>query len=307
MMSNGVGIDELNREMKLSGCAEMVSGSGGLPKMRLKSGSSTAEIYLHGAQITSWKPNGADEVLFLSEQSHWEEGRAIRGGIPICFPWFRAKPDDPEAPIHGFVRTKEWRIESVGETTKAPAEVVFSTESDEASRAWWPFDFRLEYRIAIGETLKLELEMKNTGQTGVRFQEALHTYFNVGDVKRARVHGLDGTPYLDNIDGNQEKQQRADLAFTRQTDNAYRNATGPVEIHDPVLHRRVRTEKRNSASTIVWNPWSDGAAKLTDLTNTEWRRMLCVEGGNVLDFAVELEPGTAHVLGIEISVEMNSD
>ena len=195
----------------------------------------------------------------------------------------------------------------MGETTKGLAEAVFSTESDEASKVRWPFDFRLEYRIAIGETLKLELEMKNTGPTGVRFQEALHTYFNVGDVKPARVHGLDGVFYLDNTDGNREKQQRADLAFTRQTDNAYRNATGPVEIHDPVLHRRVRTEKRNSASTIVWNPWSDGAAKLADLADAEWRRMLCVEGGNVLDCAIELEPGAAHVLGIEISVQMNSD
>lgn len=306
-MSNGAGVDELNREVKLSGCAEVVTGNGGFPKMRLKCGSSTAEIYLYGAQITSWKPNGSDEVLFLSEQSHWEEGKPIRGGIPICFPWFRGKADDPEAPTHGFVRTKEWRIESVGQTTKDLAEAVFSTESDEASRAWWPFDFRLEYRVAIGETLKLELEMKNIGQTGVRFQEALHTYFNVGDVKRARVQGLDGIFYLDNVDGNSEKQQRADLVFTGPTDNAYRNATGPVDILDPVLHRKLRTEKQNSASTIVWNPWSDGAGKLADLADGEWRRMLCVEGGNVLDSSVELGPGAAQVLGIEISAQMESD
>lgn len=305
-MSDGAGIDELNREMKLSGCAEMLTGNGGFPKMRLKSSSSTAEIYLYGAQITSWKPNGVEEVLFLSEQSHWEEGRAIRGGIPVCFPWFRARPDDPQAPTHGFVRTKEWRIESVGETTKGLAEAVFSTESDEASRAWWPFDFRLEYRIAIGETLKLELEMKNTGQTGVRFQEALHTYFNVGDVKRVRVQGLDGVSYLDNTDGNREKLQSADVIPAGQTDNAYRSATGPVEILDAVLHRRLRTDKQNSGSTIVWNPWSDGAAKMADMADGEWQRMLCVEGGNVLDGSVELEPGASHVLGIEISLLMDS-
>lgn len=297
-----VGSNELNREVQLSGCAEVVSGNGGFPKMRLQSNSSVAEIYLYGAQVTSWKPDGAEEVLFLSDQSHWREGQAIRGGIPVCFPWFREKADDPNAPKHGFVRTKEWHIDSIGETTNGAAEAIFSTESDEVSKAWWPFDFHLEYRITLAQTLKLELEMKNTGQIPLCFEEALHSYFRVSDVARVRVTGLDRLQYLDNRDGNRKKTQAGDLLIAGQSDNAYQLADGTVEIVDPIFRRTLRTEKQNSSSTIVWNPWSEGAEGLADLGDSDWRHMLCVEGANILDSAVSLLPGEAHTMTIAISV-----
>src|SRR5579864_5103239 len=120
-------------------------------------------MYLHGAQVTSWKPAGNDEVLFLSTKSRWQEGQAIRGGIPVCFPWFRAKADDPKAPSHGFVRTRLWQLESISEGSGDSVVVLLSTESDDDCRRWWPFEFRLEYRITAGRDLKLELTMRNTG------------------------------------------------------------------------------------------------------------------------------------------------
>ena len=141
-------------------------GNGGLPKIQIETASATAEIYLHGAQVTAWKPADADEVLFLSEKSQWAEGKAIRGGIPVCFPWFRAKADDPQAPAHGFVRTKEWEVESITAEQDDSVCVRFSTGSDDTTRRWWPFDFRLEYRITVARDLKLELTMKNTGAFG---------------------------------------------------------------------------------------------------------------------------------------------
>jgi len=248
-------------------------------------------------------PAGADEVLFVSEKSHWEAGHAIRGGIPICFPWFRAKADDKSAPSHGFVRTKEWRIESISAEAEDSVRVCLSTESDESTRRWWPFDFRLEYRITVGAKLRLELVMKNSGQSALRFEEALHSYFKVGDVERVRVRGLDRVVYLDNRDGNREKSQSGDVALSRQTDNAYKDATGPVEIVDPLLRRVLKTEKRGSASTIVWNPWSDGASAMADLEDDEWSRMICAEGGNILMSAVSLSPGKSHGMAIRISVE----
>ena len=182
-----------------------------MPKILIEAKAASAEIYLYGAQVTSWMPAGADEVLFVSEKSHWEAGRAIRGGIPICFPWFRAKADDKSAPSHGFVRTKEWRVESISAEAENSVRVCLSTESDDSTRRWWPFDFRLEYRITVGAKLRLELVMKNSGQSALRFEEALHTYFKVGDVKRVRVRGLDGADYLDNREGNSEKIQRGDV------------------------------------------------------------------------------------------------
>jgi glucose-6-phosphate 1-epimerase len=142
--------DALNRQLGISGRAKVMSGNGGLPKLEVTTKSATAEIYLHGAQVTSWQPAGAEEVIFLSGYSQWEDGRAIRGGIPVCFPWFRAKAADPEAPAHGFVRTREWQLESVIAEEDGSVIAVFSTESDSSTRRWWPNEFRLALRIEIG-------------------------------------------------------------------------------------------------------------------------------------------------------------
>lgn len=301
-MANEARILAMNEHFAIPGGVRIVAGNGGLPKIQIQLASAEAEVYLHGAQVTSWRPTGAEEALFVSEKSHWEEGRPIRGGIPVCFPWFRGKADDPKAPAHGFVRTKEWHLESISEVSGGSVCVYLSTESDEATRRWWPFDFRLEHRITVGEGLKLELRTKNVGESELQFEEALHTYFRVGDVERVKVTGLDGAAYLDNRDGNRRKTQAGERRLSAQTDDAFVGVSGTVEIVDEVLRRRLKTEKRNSNSTIVWNPWCDGAGSMADLGADEWRRMLCVEGGNILDAAVRLEPGEAHTLTIEIHV-----
>ena len=301
-MENKAGVAGLSERFAIPGVAQVVSGNGGFPRIVIETSAATAEIYLYGAQVTSWKPAGTDEVLFVSDKSYWEVGRAIRGGIPVCFPWFRAKADDPHAPSHGFVRTREWQLESISQEAGDSVCVCLSTASDESTRRWWPFDFRLEYCITIAKSLRLELRMKNCGQSALRFEEALHTYFKVGDVEKARVRGLDGVAFLDNRDSNREKKQSSDLAISRQTDNAYMNTIGVVELFDPILGRTLKTEKQGSASTIVWNPWSDGASSMADLGKDEWRGMLCAEGANILSSAVTLDSGQSHAMTITISV-----
>ncbi|MGA2536158.1 MAG: D-hexose-6-phosphate mutarotase [Terracidiphilus sp.] len=295
-------IDDLNCRFGIAGLVQLVPGNGGLPKLLVTSAASSAEIYLHGAQVTSWCPVGADEVIFLSEHSHWQDGRAIRGGIPICFPWFRAKGDDAKAPSHGFVRTKEWRLDSVTANVDGTVIVVCSTESDESTRRWWPHEFRLEHRVSIGQTLRLELIAHNTGSTPFSFEEALHTYFRVSDAESVHVRGLDQVTYLDNTDGNREKLQTGDVVFNQATDSAYLNIESACELIDPMLHRTIRTDKQYSATTVVWNPWQQGAAALADLGDEEWRWMACVEAGNIRLAAVTLAPGQAHTLGATLSV-----
>jgi glucose-6-phosphate 1-epimerase len=295
-------IDALNRRYGISGVVQVVAGNGGLPKVRVATSSFTAEIYLHGAQVTAWQSAGAEEAIFLSEQSHWRDGQAIRGGIPICFPWFRAKADDPQAPSHGFVRTREWRLDSVTVEEDGSAIVVCSTESDASTRRWWPYEFRLVHRVTIGRTLRLELIASNIGSTPLRFEEALHTYLRVGDARRVRVRGLDQVAYLDNTDGNREKVQSGDLVFSATTDNAYLDTEGVLDLIDPILGRAIRTEKENSATTVVWNPWREGAAALSDLGDDEWQRMACVEASNILGSAVSLAPGEEHTMRATLSV-----
>jgi glucose-6-phosphate 1-epimerase len=294
-------IEALNRRFGIPNVVEVISGNGGLPEIRVTAPWASAEIYLHGAQLTSWQPVHAEEVLFLSKHSHWEEGRAIRGGIPVCFPWFRSKGDAPMAPAHGFVRTKEWRLESV-KIDQESVVVICSTENGESTYRWWPHPFRLVHILSIGKSLRLELIVENTGQTPFHFEEALHAYFQVSRVENVSIRGLDQIAYLDNTDGNHKKTQLGDLIFTAKTDNAYVDFHGAAELLDPTWRRSIRTEKANSATTVVWNPWQEGAASLGDLGDEEWQQFACVEASNILGSAISLAPGQEHRMQATISV-----
>jgi glucose-6-phosphate 1-epimerase len=286
-------VEELDRSFGIPGVARVCEGNDGLLRVQINGSQVEGEIYLHGAQVTSWKPAGSDEVLFVSKKSRWQEGQAIRGGIPICFPWFRAKVDDPKAPAHGFVRTKSWQLESIVEDESGVA-VSMSTESDEHTRRWWPADFRLVYRIVLGSELSLELTCTNTGETDLRFEEALHTYNRISDVANVRLQGLDAVEFLDNIDSNKAKIHNGEVTISSATDSAFISTQSDVDLIDPQLSRHIRLKKTNSLTTVVWNPWREGAAHLGDLGDGEWTQFLCVEASNVLDASVTLTPGEKH-------------
>jgi glucose-6-phosphate 1-epimerase len=301
-MSTELTIEELERRFAIEGTAHVAPGKGGLPKVRVSTPRAEGEMYLHGAQVTLWKPAGAEEVIFVSDRAQWHEGIAIRGGIPICFPWFRAKADDPRAPSHGFVRTKAWQLESIAREGDDVV-VAMSTASDDDTRKWWPFDFRVIHRVTFGSELKLELTVTNTGSNAFRFEEALHAYHRVGHIEKVRITGLDGVSYLDNTESNREKTQQGDVVITKQTDNAYLDAEHPIELLDGKMHRRISTAKEHSRTTVVWNPWREGAKSLSDLGDDEWQQMACVEVSNILGFAVELAPGQEHTLRANIAVQ----
>jgi len=294
-------IAESYHQFEIAGLAEVVEGNGGLPKVHITTPECTGEIYLHGAHITSWKPSGAEEVLFLSPKSRWEHGRAIRGGIPICFPWFASKSDDPTAPAHGFVRTKAWQLESISQVERAVTVSMF-TESDESTKRWWPADFRLVYRATFGPELGLELLMSNTGRSALRFEEALHAYHRVGHIQDARLRGLDGVQYLDKTDSNRKKMQHGEIAITAETDRIFLDTAGAIELDDPVMHRATRVMKENSRTTVVWNPWIQKAQALSDLGDDEWTQMICIESSNVSGFAVDLAPGQQHTMKARVRV-----
>jgi glucose-6-phosphate 1-epimerase len=252
-------------------------------------------MYLHGAHVISWKPAGKEEVFFLSSQSRWEHDRAIRGGIPICFPWFGGKADDPNAPAHGFVRTKAWQLESIAQAGDTVTVSMF-TESDEDTKRWWPADFRVVYRVTFASELRLELVATNTGKTSLRFEEALHAYHRVGNVLQTRLGGLSTVHYIDKTDANRKKTQQGEIAIVSETDRVYLDTTDAIEMEDPVLRRGTHVAKENSRTTVVWNPWVQKAHSLTDFADDEWMQMICIETSNVSDFAVELAPGQTHTM-----------
>jgi glucose-6-phosphate 1-epimerase len=305
---NGVlNIAELDRQQGIPGVAKISEGNSGLARVQITCASGKGEMYLHGAHVTSWKPAGNEEVLFVSTKSRWEEGQAIRGGIPICFPWFRAKLDNPHAPAHGFVRTKAWQLESIVVAENRENEngvtVTMFTQSDEHTRKWWPGEFRLVHRVTFGSELRLELVCMNTGTTPFRFEEALHTYNRVAGIQDAQLRGLDGVSYLDNTESNKKKTQRGDVIIASPTDNAYCNTQNEVDLLDASKKRRIRLRKERSLTTVVWNPWSEGAARLQDLGDGEWRQYLCVEASNIMDAAIQLAPGQEHRMAAVLTVD----
>jgi glucose-6-phosphate 1-epimerase len=298
---------ELDRQLGIPGVARVSEGNSGLARVQITGAFGEGEMYLHGAHVTSWRPAGNEEVLFLSTKSRWEEGQAIRGGIPICFPWFRAKLDDPHAPAHGFVRTKTWQLESIVEVENKENEkgiaVTMFTESDDRTRKWWPGGFRLVHRVTFGSQLRLELACVNTGTTPFRFEEALHTYNRIANIQDARLQGLDGGSYLDNTESNKKKTQNGDVAIASPTDSAYCNTQNEVDLLDANKKRRIRLRKEHSLTTVVWNPWSEGAARLHDLGDGEWKQFLCVEASNILDAAIHLAPGEEQRMAAVLTVE----
>ena len=294
-------VPELDRRFGIPGIARVCEGEGGLARVDISSPVARGKMYLHGAHVTSWRPGGGDEVLFLSTKSRWEEGQAIRGGIPICFPWFRGKADDPTAPAHGFVRTRSWQLYSIIEDQDGVAVTVF-IESDLQTRRWWPGEFRLVHRVTFGTQLKLDLVCLNTGKELFHFEEALHTYNRVADVKNVRLAGLDGTRFLDNTDSNQAKTQVGDVTIASQTDNAFINTGSAVDLLDPGMQRRIHLRKTKSDTTVVWNPWQEGASRMRDLGEDEWKQFLCVEASNIIGAAVTLAPEQEHTMSAVLSV-----
>jgi glucose-6-phosphate 1-epimerase len=294
-------IAELDRRLGIPGIARIVAGKGGLAKVAIATRDTAAEVYLRGAHVTSWQPRGMKEVLFVSSKSCWEDNRAIRGGVPICFPWFGPKADDPNAPAHGFVRTMAWQLESIVRAGEAVTVSLF-TESNDDTKRRWPADFHLVYRATFGSELNLELVVTNTGRNSLRFEEALHTYFRVGHIQKSRVEGLNTLWYVDKTDSNRRKTQQGPLVIVSETDRVYLNSKGEIDLEDRSLRRRIGVAKENSFTTVVWNPWVEKAKTFSDFGAAEWMQMICVETSNVSDFAVELAAGQQHKMQMIVRV-----
>jgi glucose-6-phosphate 1-epimerase len=290
-------LSELQR-FALPGIAQIVSGRGGLPAVQVQTPTATGTVYLLGAHVAAWKPAGFDEVLWLSEKSNWETGKAVRGGVPICFPWFGPRKD---APVHGTARLRSWELESIRQQP-AGVEVCLTLRHDEAARAFWPHDFLLRQRVTFGTQLTMALELTNTGSAPFAAEEALHTYFAVGDVRGIRITGLAGANYLDKTDNARQKQQQGDIAITAETDRVYLDTLGAVTVEDPGKRRRLTISKENSRDTVVWNPWIAKAKAMADFGDDEWPAMLCVETCNVAAHPVTLPPGQTHIMKARIAV-----
>ncbi len=269
----------------------------GLVRISIATPLATAEVYLQGAHIARYQPAGAAPVLFLSEKTHLTPGKAIRGGVPIIFPWFGARAGHPESPAHGFARTMEWEIESLARRDNGDIHLVLRLSSNAATLAQWPHEFTIRHRITIGAQLHMALEVENRSDAPFTFEEALHTYLAVGDVRSASVTGLENTTYLDKVDEGQRKLEgTAPIRFTGETDRVYLDTTTTCIAEDTALARRIAVDKTGSATTVVWNPWIAKAKAMADFGDDEWPAMLCIETTNADADRITLPPNSTHVM-----------
>jgi glucose-6-phosphate 1-epimerase len=287
--------------------AELVvveAGAGGLERARVRGAHASAELFLQGGHLTHWQPHGGAPVLFLSRRAVYAPGQAIRGGVPLVFPWFGPHVTDRSAPMHGFARSRPWRLVTSGPGADAAVVLELALDDDAATRALWPATFRLRYCVTVGETLGLALEVVNTSPAPFTFEAALHTYLAVGDVTAVSIAGLEGTPYIDKVDAMARKRQGpTPLRLTGETDRVFLGTRARCVVADPALGRRLVVDKAGSATTVVWNPWSAKTAGITDLEPDDWCRMVCVETANAADDAITLAPGARHVTSATLRVE----
>lgn len=280
----------------LPGSVTFGAGRGGLPTVRVDSAAGVAEVYLQGAHVASWVPRGQAPVLWMSAESRFEPGVPIRGGVPICFPWFGVHPDGPQ---HGLVRTLDWMLADAVDDGSTVRLTFVLRDTEWTWESAWPHEFEARYVVSVGATLGLSLAVTNLSAGAVSFEEALHTYFSVGDVRSISVTGLEGLPYTEaSGSGNHDDGPlRLDAAITRTVAGA-----ATAAIVDPALARVVRVDRARAANTVVWNPWSAQAATMPDFGDEEWQSMLCVETGNVGDARVRLAAGSTHEFSTTISV-----
>jgi glucose-6-phosphate 1-epimerase len=284
--------EEVEARFGIPGALRFEDGQGGLVRGAIATAQAQAEIYLHGAQIASWTPAGHTPALFLSPKAVFAAGKPIRGGVPIVFPWFGPPADGKPGPMHGFARTSVWEVESTRMRGDGAVELALTLVTER---------FAVRFVAAIGHSLAMSLEIKNQSESEARFEEALHTYLAVGDAAQISIEGLGGAEYIDKTDGFARKhQEQTLLRITGETDSVYLNTAAECVVHDPAGSRAVKIGKSGSASTVVWNPWSDKSGSFPDLGPDEWRKFVCVETANVGENAVVLPPGGVHAMTANI-------
>jgi D-hexose-6-phosphate mutarotase len=300
-------LQSLNETFAITNQLAFTSGPGSLTLAEVRNRHAAATVSLYGAQVLAFQPHDRRPVLWRSERSLYQPGKAIRGGVPICWPWFGPHPSDPSKPAHGFARTAVWSVLATAALANGATQMRLRLRDSDATYALWPHSFDLRAVITVGPELRVELIVRNFGGEPYTYGGALHSYFAVGDVGAIAIQGLDGCEYIDQADGNQRKTQQGPVAIGGETDRVYLNTIDTCIIEDPALGRRINVAKVGSRTTVVWNPWAEKARRLADFGDEEYRTMVCVETANAHGDSVTISPGGEHRLAAIIGVEESGD
>ena len=295
----------LNARYGARGRIAFREGPGGFTVAVLACQRGSCEVCLHGGHVLSYRPIGHAPVLWLSAHSLYEPGKPIRGGIPVCWPWFGACPGRDDLPMHGFARLCEWSIVGT-EYSNEKSDLRLVLRDTPETRAVWPHAFELELHVILGDTLTLRLTSRNTGGEPFTYTEALHGYYAVRQIADVCVMGLEGAEFSDRLSPDPAPlTEESPVVFRAETDRIYSD-DGEVVVSDPGIGRDIVLTKSGSASTVVWNPWIAKSRRMADFGDDEYLRMLCVEQANVGDAAITLPPGKSHTLALTIRPDLKS-
>lgn len=284
-------IEQLNRDHGIAGQVEFIEGQGGFPFIRVNNAKASALISVYAGQVLSFRPAGrTDDLMFLSEQAYYQAGKAIKGGVPICWPWFGPDPEGKGRPAHGFVRNRMWDVIETGVAANGDTQVVLGLTDTPETQAIWPHAFILALEITVGEALNLELVTRNMGSEAFSITQAFHTYFSVGDIHQTRVSGLEGRQYIDKVEGGQQKTQSGAVTINSEVDRIYLDVLNDILIHDAAMKRQIRIASQGSETAVVWNPWAKISAEMGDLQDDDYLRLLCVETTNAATDIITIQP-----------------
>jgi glucose-6-phosphate 1-epimerase len=291
-------------EFEIENELQFVDIEHGFTYIEINNAKAHATISTYSGQVLSYRPKTQkDDLLFVSDKAYYESGKAIKGGIPVCWPWFGADPDDLGRPAHGFVRNRQWEVSASESLADGSTKVVLGLVDSEETRKIWPHPFKLNIEITVGDSLSVALVTHNNGDENVTISQALHTYFYVGDIGKVSVLGLDGVEYLDKVDDFDEKTQSGPVTINGEVDRIYKGVSGELVIEDESLGRKIRIASTGCSTAVVWNPWSEIAASMGDLDDDDYRKMICVETANAGPETVEVAAGNSYRLEAVYTIE----
>jgi glucose-6-phosphate 1-epimerase len=280
---------------------------------RVRHGANELLISQQGAQILSYQQDDQPPLIWLSEQAAYKRGHGVRGGVPVCWPWFGNLLRNPQAikgmhqqrdaaPAHGLVRALDWQLQGIDCRDDGIA-LEFAYNSSNQPLVDWPHAAELRLCIQLDERLHIKLGTRNLGETPLSISQALHSYFAVSDIRNVTVEGLHGCHYIETLEDWQQREQTGALHFGGETDRIYLDTPTHLSILDPAWQRRIHLLSSGSHSAVVWNPWTDKAQRLSQFASDAWQGMLCIEHANVMEDVRTLAPGEQHWLGVSLWAE----
>ena len=274
---------------------------GSMPVLVVDNQFCQATIAFQGAQVLCYERKQSSPLLWLSDLNDWQAGQAIRGGIPICFPWFGQHPTQTDLPSHGFARNMDWQLQQATENAHGH-HLIFVLRDNAATRLLWNHAFEAVMDIHLGEQLHFEFRVKNNDQHPFAFSFAWHSYFQIEDITQTKLHGLEHTRFLDQLctSASYNSGDTQPISFSSETDRIYQQASGNYQVRS-ALESTIDIHSASCSSVVVWNPWSEKAARLNDMPNDAWKNMLCVECGQVDTATVHLAAGQPMVYQLTVS------